>query len=108
MDLDSPDRLVPRARRALADIMDDPMEEAKDRVNAADSILDRYGEPRKKFELGGSRIVNLNVPAAAFSAALAGMANVFGKEIPVEALRLTSSAPADPPVHGEGLVDPKP
>jgi len=74
-----PSTLIPLARKTLADVMADPGEEAKDRINAADSVLDRYAEPRRKFDMGGSKTVNIQLPPEAMTSALGALANVFAR-----------------------------
>jgi len=77
LDMDDPSTLVPEARQALVDIMRDPGEKASDRREAADSILDRYGEPRRKFEMGGGKTLNIQLPPEAVIGALGALSSMF-------------------------------
>lgn len=76
---DDPAALVQKAKMTLSEVMDSHDAKASERVAAADSVLDRYAEPRKKFEMGGSRTVNIQLPPDAMAGALGALANLFPK-----------------------------
>ena len=75
----SPSYLVLKAKKTLGEVMEDHDAKASERVMAADSVLDRWSDPRKKFELGGSRTVNIQLPPDAMTSALGALAQVFKK-----------------------------
>ena len=97
--------LVPLAHAVLKDIM--LFSDAKERRAAADSILDRFGQPRRKEDLGSARnTLVLNFPPDQAAKALGGLLKVFNKELPSatqDAIPVTPLAvKSSPSVHREG------
>lgn len=103
IDLDDGTTMIPAAHATLVSVMLDPMSKGAEKVSAADSILDRYGTPRKRVDQGGgSKQVIFNLSPDAFAGVAQGIAALAGG-------LSDSPLPAPPPaprqvspVHGDG------
>lgn len=94
--------LLKKARLTLAEVMDDHDAKPSERVLAADSVLDRWGDPRKKYELGGSRTLNIQLPPQAMTDALSALSKVFQKGDVIDISPVPSPKPLPSPDDLEG------
>lgn len=88
---DTEELLVKKAKSTLLSVMDDHDAKPSERLAAADSVLDRYAEPRKKHELGGSRTVNLSLSPEAMHAALGSLTKLFTPKEELDAIPVAPS-----------------
>lgn len=94
--------MIPHAHATLLAVMVDPSSKGAEKVSAADSILDRYGSPRKRVDQGGgSKQVIFNLSPDAFAGVAQGIAALAGGLN--EPLPTSPPAPRNvSPVHGPG------
>lgn len=109
IDLDDGATMVPVAHATLVSVMTDPMSKGAEKVSAADSILDRYGSPRKRVDQGGgSKQVIFNLSPDAFAGVAQGIAALAGG-LANEPLPALPPAPRNvSPVHGPGPEEGRP
>jgi hypothetical protein len=101
IDLDDGTTMVPAAHATLLSVMTDPTSKGAEKVSAADSILDRYGSPRKRVDQGGgSKQVIFNLSPDAFAGVAQGIAALAGG-LNADPLPAPPSSTRDvSPVHG--------
>lgn len=94
--------LVPLAHQTIAEIMVSDATPAA-RLAAAESVLDRWGTPKRKEMIGGNTMV-LNFPPEAATRALEAMRTVFSKEAAIDILPAIPAVAQAPAVHSTGLI----
>lgn len=95
--------LVPLAHQTIAEIMVSDAN-APARLAAAESVLDRWGTPKRKEIVGGNTMI-LNFAPEAAAKAIQAMATVFSpKEAPIDVLPSVPSGATAPAVLSSGAL----